>query len=665
MLLPSELLNMTRSEVQGLGQASQRSQNEPNVVKNDQRSPFLPSSAHNVVPGLTSSDNLISVKSEQTSSDHLLSRTDTEVADGLAKFPLPSHGILSKDPPYDPKESLRRNDDAFSYDDRNRRIDSYDTRRYESHYARNDEKDRDREQTYDKRCDYRYDDKRPAAEAYGDRRTSTNEPKDQRPSALGRQDSRQSLAEFDTRHQSSGDSSPTKHMNGNDLARYNQLSANGSQYKSQGSSADDRRPPMSEFYPFARGSMEERSRTDTRGQEYSSDSRSYYASQVSENGVSSAGNRGLEERRGGRPLPLGERIGIRIPLENRISSPPSEKFKAPLHERIGDRVQEDRMASAQLRVDTESRFGITRSATDQAPYVDEAPKSSTLTHDIPPLGPVHARPPSPRVIESNTDLSSKGRHPEGPVTRDSKGLEAVKGHYERPVINLERERYPPNDRNGPSLESREWRERGTYPSVPSRKPGAYPPRDDRYYDGRDWIPNDCVNKVTSIPLDSDREIYKDRPHASRPPPEVYPPHDRVDDRYAHPDYRDPARIRPRSPSIPLEPLDDLRPVKRVREGGPYYDARRGYPYGSAEPFPSRGITPPPPSSTSSYYDTHPGYPPRDIYAEHDRAPDLGYYDRRTADLARPRSPPYAGRAIYSRPDLDRDGRYGMPPPRTA
>lgn len=652
------------------------SQNTSDASKDPQTSSSISASAPDKSSDLQSTDNIVRVKSEQDSSDHLLTQTDTELTDDIMKFPLSSHSSFNNDPPYDPKESLRRKaDDTISYDDRNRRHDLYNTRNFEQRYAHNDdrepERERKRERNYDERYDYRYNERRAAASDYRDKRNSTYaESRDQRTSGLGRQDSRHSLPDMDTRrYQSSGNNSPTKPLNGNEFVRHNQVSNGNPYYKAQEATADDRRPPASQSHHYARGTLQEGNRSmderhhlstlDSKVAEHPSNGRFSYQTHATESYPPLNGKNGNEGRGADRTIPLGERIGIRIPLEDRISSPVHEKTKAPLHERIGDRIQEDRTIQAHSRRASDSYPGANDFSGDIVGFGQNAADSDGLARDETIKTPltvlrnssyqVFQPRVSPTTNESGSpDNAQKGRYPETSRVKDEKAAESiVKGHYERPVVSLERERYPPDNRNGLSLNEREWRERSSYPPVPAvRKPETYP-YEDRFREGREWAPSD-------------------KPFTSRPPT-VYPAADPVDDRFPRVDQRG-VRTRPRSPGLPIEPPDDLRPVKRVRDSSLYYDDRRDYSYSSTEAYPPRGITPPPPSATSSFYDTRSGFPrdPHDGYPDYNRppAPDVGYYDRRVVGAARPRSPPYSSRPIYKRPELDRE-RYSIPPPRTA
>ncbi|KAI5123082.1 hypothetical protein M0805_000516 [Coniferiporia weirii] len=736
-----------------------------------------------------------------------------------ARHPMSSNtSVSSKDPPYDPKEGLRRpGDGAYGLDDRSRRVaDTRDSRAYDSRYVRNGDRDRERDRDkelegeHDRRFDYRSDDRRVSVEDYRVARVSSEVSIDRD------QHSQKGLSHQDNRHldnradadvnrsapsvsgrsvrladdriprpvvpgerltQPSDDNSPIKHTTENDKAHFvSSLATSVNTDKSQSAVDDNRLPRASASVSHARFPVDERSRplddrarllpVDDRERHLAGGDRSHQTSQTSERNPAASA---LEERIGGRaPPPLEDRIGIRIPLEERITSPPLDRLTRPasaLQERISDRPPlEERIGSRPGAADSRSlalgdigdtRSVLTQSASTRFRTVDEKTASLPLSattntrtlqqrvedrHSRPPAGdvaPFQSRPssygidtrantrdgPSPHPSASESFLKERYRgapeqnlisaaayrnDPDRHYTDTRRpDIEPAK-HYERPILR-ERDPTADHDHAKPNLETREWRERASYPprtSVATR-PESY--TGERYTqpppsDSRDWAQNDRGYRLPepaydahrpSPPIvDAERDRYLDRdlgrraslaPRSwdredalthTRPPPEVYPPEDRVDverERYPPADFREPSRVRQRSPSPHRrsagDSLDELRPTKRVREESTYYDPPRPLPYAQPEHYAHSRAPSPPPSTAGSYYDTRAAYPPRDAhdaYSERERAPDLGYYERRPADMGPPRPSPYTGRAVYSRPDLDREGnRYSLPPPRTA
>lgn len=268
-------------------------------------------------------------------------------------------------------------------------------------------------------------------------------------------------------------------------------------------------------------------------------------------------------------------------------------------------------------------------------------------------------------------------------------------HYTRPPFRG-RGGTSANMRPRPSLDTREWRERGSYPPRRSdqTRPESYPPPEaDRYRSSdpepREWIPgnrnyrtqaawdsrrsppqvpaeerggyvNREFDRRSSIPPPPRSWDREDTDSMARPPPGIYPP-DRAGIGGYHTDFRSNARIRTRSPS-PFQrnggPVDDFRPAKRARDDDIYIDDRRAYmEYQQHRPTPS--------GMTSEYYDARAPYTQRQpqapmTYSGLDRDPEPTYYSHRMPDMG----PPFQDRSVYSRPERN-ERRFSIPPPRTA
>lgn len=426
----------------------------------------------------------------------------------------------------------------------------------------------------------------------------------------------------------------------------------------------------------------------------------------------------------GRATPLEERIGSKVPLEERISSPSSEAKARALQERITD-PQVHSGYDRPLPPSASYRSAPHGSPHDARPSSERPRRSVDENNMI--VTPVHAqgRPDErlhqrmpvygtyshdtqdagPAPVASYHRVEAQDRRP--PDVRVAEKEPTVV--YERPTYR-ERDGGPPDDRARPSLDSREWRERAVYPPPPPARGGPTTPEVERYAshapNSREWTPNERGYRASetnwdaqrSPPREADRGRYPDvrgeyeRPPAAvpprswdrsdapitrtRPPPEIYPPPATLErERYppVPPEYYDNPRVRARSPS-PIRrggaPVDDLRPVKRARDEGSFYDDRRPMAYPGPD-YASRPPSPPPPAG---YYEgSRASYPPpREVREPHPppyAARGDDYYARRPNDSIPPpprNVPPanYPGRAVYSRPDRD-DRRYTMPPPRTA
>ncbi|KLO16940.1 hypothetical protein SCHPADRAFT_926202 [Schizopora paradoxa] len=397
-------------------------------------------------------------------------------------------------------------------------------------------------------------------------------------------------------------------------------------------------------------------------------------------------SRPLENRISDRPhVPLEERIGA--PSERSSSRPPpalQERIsdRPALEERIGNRPAsaiDDRNIPSEAGRSLESRLSQHSQPAARERRVSEGgarpsdddrgrPENDSRADERRPgaygSGPVHSsprpslnaartRPGSPHQREQDARRISPG--PPGyrderegrfvdsrRIDVDSRRID-VDGpaRYERPAPPpRERDRdrnIPPvplsDDRTRPSMEAREWRERGTFapPATESySRDERYPPSSEQ----RDWSdrsyrppPPSQWEGGREIPgahdLGRARERYDERepprgawdasqrddrrvPGSIPPPPrswdraddamaartrESFPPPvergppsadrntDRFVSKYPPSEYppRDGGRVRPRSPSPIRRPADDSRPpIKRAREEGPgyYEDPRR-------------------------------------------------------------------------------------------
>ena len=258
--------------------------------------------------------------------------------------------------------------------------------------------------------------------------------------------------------------------------------------------------------------------------------------------------------------------------------------------------------------------------------------------------------PDPRLVPPTTYRNGRERyHSDG----------GGPGRYERPVSQGSNS---VQDHAKPSLE------RASYPELPAPRPEASdsPPRvwngntrggkPPKFSNGRGRYANNAYDHRPAVPRSWDRE---DAPR-TRPPPEVYPPPDATDrELYTVNEYRE-RRVRGRSPSMSgfrgevySGPPEDVRPAKRARDEEYYDDYASRYSNYYGRP------------SSPGFYDARAPYPPDDdydSYFERSRPSDVAYYDRRPADVGGAPLPPYRGKVIYSRPDLD---DYNGIPPRTA
>ena len=619
--------------------------------------------------------------------------------------------LLAKDPPYDPKESLRRPGYQPSMGEK-RVPDSRDSKNFDPRYGRVYDREKD---VRDRRHDYRYDERRVFTDDrdFRDKRFSSGyDPKESRLSLEPRnQDAKYPLD--DLRSASNLPDSQNKHPE--EINRGTPPDS-GIAHLSAASNDLNVTPPAiySSTKSVHNGDLSRTSsiniqiKQEESPQVSSVDDVSKQSISTETFGTTQSQSSTLEKRIGNRVVPaLEDRIGDRIPLEKRISTPPAvvSPQVSTLQDRIGERSLEERigikpiiatevkptiiepsnkissekisipLASVSTNVTpVQQRFGSHLSAGD-SPVVrpddrySQRPVSYSSDYRASTIQ-TPSRPNEPDMrYHPNTHHDDRERKN---ITGGRPISDSAPGHYERPAII--------DDRGRPTLDTREWRERDNHQLKSSiRHPESYPPPDGERYSSRPWAANERGYRTSewgphtpTSGLDADRGInrYAERRPAiprswdreegrPRPPSEVYQPYqsDRVDpERYAA-DYRDPRLHGPGpNPSLQRRPnIDDLRPpAKRPREDVGYYDERdRRYP----PPEYIAAAHPPPPSTAGSYYESRGPYPP---YSDHYRERvTADYYDRRVPQEA---GPPYtSGRPGYARPELD---RYGAPP-RTA
>ncbi|KAH8119134.1 hypothetical protein DFH11DRAFT_1539997 [Phellopilus nigrolimitatus] len=774
---PDSTISSSRPDSTSLGRSSSMPQigsKMQNVLQMDQRLPYSSQMTTQDTPKFSSSNGTAGLskhshtyasgqQNARPTSEKLLIQAASDTHSPRHPGPL-SSSVSSKDPPYDPKEMLMvwmtEADELWTRVMQELSILVMAAAETKNENVKRKEIER---RIATKRVTGAMiivtTGRRSTVDDYHDRRissASSTEPRDPRSQDLKRQDSRHSDDRMDvdvrrpipvvsdrsfrpaddriSRPALPGDrlirpslnDSPTKTVsNGTDQIRFIPSSLPpGSVVKPQSTVTDDRhvRVPSNSH---ARLSVDERPRPlddrarlssgDDRVRQPSGDDRSHRLSQGSERSdVPPA----LEERIGARAsVALEDRIGIRIPLEERITSPPLDRLARPavgLQERIGDRPLEERIGSRPVTADSRGQAGgdpsrpsdgrpvsgqqasarpprpidekvispspasaavpagrtiqqradersSRSSSSDVGPRSDDrlqsrpsnyASDTRSHVHQSPHMVHNATRQPEPSRLDSASDLLRRDKYRETSDPRlipaaayrndhdrryaDTRrpDLDAV-GHYERPPL---RESDPALvvDRGRPSLETREWRERASYPprTSSSTRPETYPPPAPPV-PARDWSSSERIYAPTEVSwdrrspppvIDTDRDRYVERdfdrrtsvpPRSwdrddtltrARPLPEVYPPVNRIDTdrgRYPPADFREPSRVRARSPS-PLRRsssvLDDLRPAKRVREENAYYDDRQSLAYGAApDPYThSRVASPPPPSTASSY-----------------------------------------------------------------
>ncbi|PAV18736.1 hypothetical protein PNOK_0557900 [Pyrrhoderma noxium] len=599
-----------------------------------------------------------------------------------------NNALLAKDPPYDPKESLRRPGYQPSMGEK-RVPDSRDSKNFDPRYGRVYDREKD---VRDRRQDYRYDERRVFTDDrdFRDKRFSSGyDPKESRLSLEPRnQDAKYPLD--DLRSASNLPDSQNKHPE-----EINRGTPPDSGIAHLSAASNDLNVTSSAIYSSTKSVHND---DLSRASSINIQIKQEESPQVSS----------VDDRIGNRVVPaLEDRIGDRIPLEKRISTPPAvvSPQVSTLQDRIGERSLEERIGIKPI-IATEVKPTIIEPSNKMSSEKISIPLASVSTNVTPvqqrfgshlSAGDSPVVRPDDRYSQRPVSYSSDYRastiqtpsRPNEPDMRyhpnthhddrERKNItggrpisDNAPGHYERPAII--------DDRGRPTLDTREWRERDNHQLKSSiRHPESYPPPDGERYSSRPWAANERGYRTSewgphtpTSGLDADRGINRyaerrptiprswDREEGRpRPPSEVYPPYqsDRVDpERYAA-DYRDPRLHGPGpNPSLQRRPnIDDLRPpAKRPREDVGYYDERdRRYP----PPEYIAAAHPPPPSTAGSYYESRGPYPP---YSDHYRervAAD--YYDRRVPQEA---GPPYtSGRPGYARPELD---RYGAPP-RTA
>lgn len=306
---------------------------------------------------------------------------------------------------------------------------------------------------------------------------------------------------------------------------------------------------------------------------------------------------------------LADRIGSRVPLEERISTPDYSTISRQnsLQERIGDR--------APYAADSRTSLSGTPVLSPSAGHPAFPPRlgETREPHSLPPF------------VQKHLDLTEE-------VIR-----QAI---HEREAIT------PPNPSRSDSLDDRADRERSSYPPKFAAKRAEIFPASEENERTRRFsnassrpTPSDGLRSphrsdsgrsgVANGPLSWDREGPREPPAIYPPPP---PSTSDFDGRFPYTgegSYREyPSRRRP---------SDDYRPMKRARDDDYYdvYDRRFVDRYGRDAP----------PPSPAGYYDDRVSYPPRTTgFYDYDRRPDMG--------------PPFRG--VY-RPEPPTF----IPPPRTA
>ena len=629
---------------------------------------------------------------------------------------------LPADPPYDPKESLRHLENSSIWSDARYRPVGFPYNPNGSHFdyvhapdSRNDEQGREREWG---KNGYGYDD-RPYGPDYYAGHSSTapgTEPMD--PAYRG-YDDRHPLEnragvgfERSTSTPSDGhfkaaseflesvkDSIAGKAVNGKDNAQVAHSlvspvrSASGDARLTTGTYAS----PVDGSSRFVEHA-DFKSITEGRRQSSPNDKSNSYVAEASK-------PLALEDRISNHaPPPLKDRIGLQIPLEERISSPPGNDKasafasleKPDNRPRLEDRLSLNTGAGAaashvsgstdvksiptplsMLRsrgadgklsptVQVSQRTSAGQSFYQESsnyPQRGSVPQSRSSASGEGPETPPQGKPldafsyPRPSAVEDPDPKSASTYHGERRFADE--GRPSI---YERPAFRP-REASGAEDRSRSIIEAREWRERNSYqkPSYPQR-PDSNPPSSSP---PKAWAPKTRNGRQQQSPFAEGgarpppRSWNRPDPGYTRPPPEVYPPpSDYAHDGYAAPphDSRERPRVRGRSPSpVPARrstyggPAAEFRPAKRVRDEAFYDDREPRY-----SDYHPRAVQ----SSPGGYYDPRAPYPTRDAPDGYD-AP---YYDRRASDMGPPLEPPYTGRAVYPRPDPD---MYNGAPPRTA
>ncbi|KAL5523721.1 hypothetical protein ACEPAG_7894 [Sanghuangporus baumii] len=652
---------------------------------------------------------------------------------------------LSMDPPYDPKESLRHLESSSIWSDDQYRHVVFPYTSNGTHFdyvhtpsiSRNGEQEQGKE--WNQRYGYRYDKRFSAPDTYQDRRPiaisgaeftdpiyRVNDNRDSLEDRAGlgfqRSVSRSSNNALEAAGEllgqqapSTNDSITTKSLNGGSQTH---VAHSVISPTSQFTANDVHLSPGTYTHPVDEKSRFAEDRDLKRSRQSSLNGVSLQTAEVGKSPV-------LAERISAYgPTPLKDRIGIHIPLEERISSPPvnnSARPTAVLHEGAENRPRlEDRLSSRQPSAETGMSAGreVTRPAD-----LKSIPTPLSLIRargadgkTMSPLTPVSAsgqilqqraaeqlpypasrngaqrnNVPQRRLSVSGSGLQTPQQgtpldayrhiYPPSDEDPDRKLTSAYHGErhfidegkphaYERPAFK-QREASGAEDRSRPSLEAREWRERNAYPRTYPQRSDSHPASTSPQ---RVWTPNLRNGRQPGSASSDGRDKQFGRENERRPPPrswdreeagyarplpEVFPPSDDfVREGYPPLDFRERPRIRGRSPSPNSTRRNtyggsaiDFRPAKRVRNEAFYDDRERPYP-----DYHARQVSSPP----NGYYEPRGPYPARDVHDGYvDR--DVPYYDRRVSDMGPPPEPPYAGGAVYSRPDLD---RYNAAPPRT-
>ncbi|OCB88397.1 hypothetical protein A7U60_g4438 [Sanghuangporus baumii] len=659
-----------------------------------------------------------------------------------------NEAALSMDPPYDPKESLRHLESSSIWsDDRYRHV-VFPYTSNGSHFdyvhtpriSRNGEQEQGKE--WSQRYGYRYDERPYAPDSYQDRRPiaisgaefidptyRVNDNRDsledraglgfQRSVSRSSNDALKAAGELlEQQTPSSNDSITTKSLNGRSQTHFTHSLISPT---SQSTVNDMHLAPGTYTHPVDEKSRSAEDSSLKRSRQSSLNGVSPQTTEVGKSPV-------LAERISAYgPTPLKDRIGIHIPLEERITSPPingSARPTAVLHEGADNRPRlEDRLSSRQPSADTGMSAG--RESTRPAD-LKSIPTPLSLIRargadgkTTSPLTPVSApdqtlqqrgaeQPPylasrngvqrnnvpqrqlsvsgnGPRTPQQGTPLDAYSHvHPPSDEDPDIKPTSAYSGEryfidearrhaYERPAFR-QREASGAEDRSRPSLEAREWRERNAYPRT-------YPQRSDSHpvstSPQRVWTPNLRNGRQPGSAAFDGRDKQFGRENERRPPPRSW---DREEASYARP----PPEVYPPSDDFVREgyPPHEFRERPRIRGRSPSPNSTRRNTYGG----PATDFRPAKRVRNEAFYDDHERpypdyharqvssppngyYEPRGPYSARD-APDsyvdrdVPYYDRRVSDMGPPPEPPYAGGAVYSTSRPDLD-RYNAAPPRTA